>query len=65
MNLKSGGGAERFRLVDLCRQRNIEPIVLQPGEDLRQLAADAVARGADLAALPHRVRIEPVQHAHR
>ena len=31
MNLRSGGGkAERFRLVDLCRQRNIRPIVLRP-----------------------------------
>ena len=48
VNLKSGGGkAERFGLVDLCRQRNIEPIVLRPGDDLHQLAEDAVARGAD------------------
>jgi diacylglycerol kinase family enzyme len=52
MNLKSGGGkAERFRLVDLCRERGIEPIVLQPGDDLRQLAEDAVARGADLLGM--------------
>ena len=52
MNLKSGGGkAERFGLVDLCRQRGIEPIVLQPGDDLRQLAEDAVARGADLLGM--------------
>ncbi|HEX6757648.1 MAG TPA: diacylglycerol kinase family protein [Propionibacteriaceae bacterium] len=48
VNLKSGGGkAERFGLVDLCRQRNIEPIVLRPGDDLHQLAEDVVARGAD------------------
>jgi diacylglycerol kinase family enzyme len=52
MNLRSGGGkAERFRLVDLCRQRNIEPIVLQPGDDLRQLAENAVARGADVLGM--------------
>ena len=52
MNLKSGGGkAERFRLVDLCRQRGIEPVVLHPGDDLRQLARDAVARGADLLGM--------------
>src|SRR4029077_8084587 len=52
MNLKSGGGkAERFGLVDLCRQRGIEPIVLHPGDDLRQLAEDAVARGAGLLGM--------------
>jgi diacylglycerol kinase family enzyme len=52
INLRSGGGkAERFRLVDLCRQRNIEPIVLRPGDDLRQLAEDAVARGADVLGM--------------
>jgi diacylglycerol kinase family enzyme len=52
MNLRSGGGkAEHFRLVDLCRQRNIEPIVLQPGDDLRQLAENAVARGADVLGM--------------
>jgi diacylglycerol kinase family enzyme len=52
MNLKSGGGkAERFRLVELCRERGIEPIVLYPGQDLRQLAEDAVERGADLLGM--------------
>jgi diacylglycerol kinase family enzyme len=52
MNLKSGGGkAEQFRLVDLCRQRGIEPIVLKPGDNLRQLAEDAVVRGADLLGM--------------
>jgi diacylglycerol kinase family enzyme len=52
MNLKSGGGkAERFGLVDLCRQHGIEPIVLHPGDDLRQLAEDAVAGGADLLGM--------------
>ena len=52
MNPRSGGGkAERFGLADLCRQRNIEPIVLQPGDDLRQLAEDAVAHGADVLGM--------------
>jgi peptidoglycan/LPS O-acetylase OafA/YrhL len=47
MNLKSGGGkAERFRLVDLCRDRGIEPIVLHPSNDLRQLAENALRRRA-------------------
>jgi diacylglycerol kinase family enzyme len=52
MNLKSGGGkAERFRLEDECRARSIEPIVLQPGDDLLQLAEDAIARGADVIGM--------------
>jgi diacylglycerol kinase family enzyme len=52
MNLKSGGGkAERFHLVDQCRERGIEPIVLTPGTDLLELAEDAVARGADVIGM--------------
>jgi diacylglycerol kinase family enzyme len=52
LNLKSGGGkAERFELVELCRRRGIEPIVLHPGDDLRQLAEYAVAHGADLLGM--------------
>jgi diacylglycerol kinase family enzyme len=52
MNLRSGGGkAERFGLVELCRELGIEPIVLHPGDDLRKLAEDAVARGADLLGM--------------
>ncbi len=52
MNLKSGGGkAERFHLVDECQKRGIEPIVLQQGDDLLQLAEDAVARGADVLGM--------------
>ena len=39
MNLRSGGGkAERFALVEECRRRGIEPVVLQPGDDLLELA---------------------------
>jgi hypothetical protein len=49
MNPKSGGGnAERHYLVDECRARGIEPIVLRRGDGLVQLAADAIARGADV-----------------
>ncbi len=52
MNPKSGGGkAERFELVDQCRTRGIEPVVLGPGDDLRQLAEDAIARGADVLGM--------------
>jgi diacylglycerol kinase family enzyme len=52
MNLKSGGGkAESFRLVDHCRERGIEPVVLSPGDDLKQLAEDSVARGADVIGM--------------
>ena len=41
MNLKSGGGkAEKFNLADECRARGIEPVVLQRGDDLVELAED-------------------------
>ncbi len=47
VNLKSGGGkAERFDLIGQARRRGIELIVLQPGDDLLELAEGAVARGA-------------------
>jgi diacylglycerol kinase family enzyme len=52
MNLKSGGGkASRFRLADECRARGIEPVVLRPGDDLLELAEDAIARGADVIGM--------------
>jgi diacylglycerol kinase family enzyme len=52
MNLKSGGGkAERFLLAQECRDRGIEPVILRPGDDLRQLAEDAIARGADVIGM--------------
>jgi hypothetical protein len=52
MNAKSGGGkVERFQLVEEARRRGIEPIVLAPGDDLRQLAEQAVARGADVIGM--------------
>ena len=52
INPKSGGGkAERFRLVDECKARQIEPIVLQQGDDLVKLAAEAIAHGADVIGM--------------
>ena len=52
MNLKSGGGkAEKFHLVDECRARGIEPVVLQRGDDLLQLARDAIDQGADVVGM--------------
>ncbi len=52
MNLKSGGGkAERFHLVEECRARGIEPVVLGPGDDLLQLARAAVDGGADVIGM--------------
>ena len=52
VNPKSGGGkAERFHLAEECRKRGIEPVVLRPGDDLLQLAEDAIARGADVIGM--------------
>jgi diacylglycerol kinase family enzyme len=52
MNPKSGGGkAEKFHLADECRARGIEPIVLKLGDDMVQLAEDAIARGADVIGM--------------
>ncbi|WNO70823.1 diacylglycerol/lipid kinase family protein [Streptomyces sp. AM8-1-1] len=48
MNPRSGGGkVEKFGLAGECRRRGIEAVPLRPGEDLRELAEEAVARGAD------------------
>jgi diacylglycerol kinase family enzyme len=52
MNPKSGGGkVGRFHLVEEAKRRGIEPIVLAPGDDLRRLAEQAVARGADVLGM--------------
>ena len=49
INPRSGGAsAARHNLVDECRARGIEPIVLQPGDDMLQLAERAIAGGADV-----------------
>lgn len=52
MNPVSGGGkATRFRLADECARRGIEAIVLSKGDDLVQLAEDAVGRGTDVIGM--------------
>lgn len=52
MNPWSGGGkVEKFSLVEECGRRGIEPVVLKRGDDLLQLANDAVARGADVIGM--------------
>jgi hypothetical protein len=52
MNLRSGRGkVGRSGLAELCRDRGIEPVILNPGDDLRRLAENAVSRGADLLGM--------------
>jgi diacylglycerol kinase family enzyme len=52
INLKSGGGkAERFDLLGEARLRDIEPVVLQPGDDLLELAENAIAHGAQVIGM--------------
>jgi diacylglycerol kinase family enzyme len=52
INLKSGGGkAERFDLAGEARRRDIEPIVLEPGDDLLELAEGAIAQGAQVIGM--------------
>ncbi len=52
MNPKSGGGkVEQCDLEGECGRRGIEAVVLGPGDDLRALAEDAVARGADVLGM--------------
>ena len=52
MNPKSGGGkVEKFNLVAECKARGIEPVVLSMGDDMVQLAEDAVARGCDVIGM--------------
>ena len=47
-NEKSGGGkVGSFGLLDVARDLGVETVGLHPGDDLAQLARDAVARGAD------------------
>jgi diacylglycerol kinase family enzyme len=52
INLKSGGGkAERFDLAAQAQGRGVEPVVLQPGDDLLELAESAIARGAQVIGM--------------
>jgi diacylglycerol kinase family enzyme len=50
-NPKSGGGKANEQFLTEARARGIETVVLQPGDDLEQLARDAVARGADVIGM--------------
>lgn len=52
INLKSGGGkAERFDLAAAARRQGVEPIVLQGGDDLLDLAEGAIERGAQVVGM--------------
>ncbi len=52
INLKSGGGkARRFDLAAQAQRRGIEPVVLQPGDDLLEVAESAIAGGAQVIGM--------------
>jgi diacylglycerol kinase family enzyme len=52
VNPRSGDGrAERVGLVEAARKRGLEPVVLEPGQDLAELVREAVGRGADGLAM--------------
>jgi diacylglycerol kinase family enzyme len=52
INPKAGGGkAERFDLATEARKRGIEPVLLERGRDLGELAERACARGADVIGM--------------
>ncbi|MDN5747734.1 MAG: diacylglycerol kinase, partial [Pseudonocardia sp.] len=52
MNRWSGGGkVEQFRLEAAARAQGVTPIMLQRGDDLRELAERAVADGADVIGM--------------
>ena len=49
VNPRSGGGkAARAGLAERARERGVEAVVLDPGQDLAALARDAAAGGADV-----------------
>ena len=52
INPRSGGGkAARFDLIAQCAKRGIEPIILEPGDDLAALAETAIRNGADAVGM--------------
>ena len=52
INPRSGGGrAGPARLAEAARERDIEPVVLEPGDDLGALVEDAAADGADVLGM--------------
>jgi len=50
-NPRSGGGKANDAFLAEARARGIETVVLRLGDDLEQLARDAVARGADVIGM--------------
>ena len=52
INPRSGDGrAEEVGLAEAARERGLETVVLEPGQDLGQLVREAVGRGADGLAM--------------
>lgn len=52
VNPRSGGGkAQHHDLVGRCRAWGIEPLQLEPGEDISAVATAAVLRGADVIGM--------------
>ena len=52
VNPRSGDGrAEQVGLVEAARERDLETVVLEPGQDLEELVRAAVGRGADGLAM--------------
>ena len=52
INPNSGSGkAERFNLPEEARKRGVEPLLLEPGDDLCELAHRAVTQGADVIGM--------------
>ena len=52
MNPRSGGGkVAHFELDQRSRAMGVTPVLLQPGDDLRALAEQAVAEGADVLGM--------------
>jgi diacylglycerol kinase family enzyme len=52
INPKSGGGkAEHFDLTGEARKRGVEPVLLEPGDDLLELAERALEDGAEVIGM--------------
>src|SRR6266540_3582386 len=52
INPRSGGGkATRFNLPEEARKRGLRHVLLEPGDDLRELATKAVTDGADVIGM--------------
>jgi diacylglycerol kinase family enzyme len=51
MNPRSGGGKADAAFAVAAQARGIDTVTLRPGDDLEQLARDAVARGADVIGM--------------